>query len=119
LAELLAMQGARGYLAADTDALPLGFILDLTLVEEAEVLTLCVAPAARRQGIAGALLGDLFERARRAGARSVGLEVAADNLAARRLYEAYGFVQAGRRRGYYRRGATAIDALLFRRRLLG
>jgi ribosomal-protein-alanine N-acetyltransferase len=64
------------------------------------------------------LLEELFDRARRAGAQGVGLEVAADNAAARRLYESCHFVSTGRRHGYYRRRGGAEDALLFRRALL-
>jgi [ribosomal protein S18]-alanine N-acetyltransferase len=116
LAELLAIAGASGHLLEETETRePVGFILDLILAGEAEIFTLCAAPSARRQGIARGLIEHLFARARRGGARSVGLEVAADNLAARTLYEQLGFIQAGRRRDYYRRGGSAVDALLLRR----
>jgi ribosomal-protein-alanine N-acetyltransferase len=119
LADLLTMAGASGHVVEEAEEnRPLGFILDLILAAEAEVLTLAVAPPCRRQGIGRALLADLCERAWRAGARSIGLEVAADNAPARLLYESCGFAPSGRRRGYYRRGAAAIDALLFRRPLL-
>ena len=118
LAELLAMKGASGHLFVDGPThLAQGFILDLVLAEDAEVLTLCVAPTARRQGIARLLLEDLFRRATLLGARCVSLEVAADNHAARQLYEACGFAPAGQRSGYYRRGRSTVDALLFRRAL--
>ena len=116
LAELLAISGASGHLVADrANGDRLGFILDLILAGEAEIFTLCTAPAVRRQGIARELIEHLFARAQRAGARSVGLEVAADNGAARAVYEQCGFMQAGRRRDYYRRGDATVDALLLRR----
>jgi [ribosomal protein S18]-alanine N-acetyltransferase len=119
LAELLAMPGASGHLIEEAQqGRPLGFILDLVIAADAEVLTLAVAADWRRQGIARALLEDLFDRARRAGAHGIGLEVATDNAAARQLYESCGFVSTGRRHGYYRRGGGAEDALLFRRALL-
>jgi [ribosomal protein S18]-alanine N-acetyltransferase len=119
LAELLAMAGASGHLVEDVEeARPLGFLLDLILAADGEILTLAVTPTCRRQGIGRALLADLFERAWRDGARTIGLEVAADNEPARRLYESCGFSPSGRRRGYYRRGTASIDALLFRRALL-
>jgi ribosomal-protein-alanine N-acetyltransferase len=118
LAELLAMKGASGHFCEDpATRLPQGLILDLVLAGDAEILTLCVAPAVRRQGIARLLLDDLFRRATRLGAQSVSLEVAADNQAARRLYESCGFASAGLRSGYYQRGRTTVDALLFRRTL--
>ncbi|MGO8914754.1 MAG: GNAT family N-acetyltransferase [Stellaceae bacterium] len=122
LGELLTMAGASGHLLEDTEDTAerrlQGFILDLILAADAEILTLAVAPDRRREGIARALLVDLFERGRRAGARGIGLEVAADNPAARRLYESCGFAQSGQRRGYYRRGAATVDAVLLRRALL-
>ncbi|HYM03328.1 MAG TPA: GNAT family N-acetyltransferase [Stellaceae bacterium] len=119
LAELLAMPGASGHLIENVaDKQPLALILDLINAGEGEILTLGVDPIERRQGLARALLKDLFARAKRAGVRNLSLEVAADNLAARRLYEGAGFSAVGRRRGYYRRGTDTIDALLFRRNLL-
>jgi [ribosomal protein S18]-alanine N-acetyltransferase len=119
LADLLGMAGASGHLVEDVEEQrPLGFILDLILAAEAEILTLAVTPSCRRQGIGRSLLADLFERGWRAGARGIGLEVAADNVGARQLYESTGFTPSGRRRGYYRRHGASIDALLFRRALL-
>ena len=115
LAELLAISGASGHLVEDATGERLAFILDLILAGEAEIFTLCTAPAVRRQGLARALIEHLFTRAQCAGARSVGLEVAADNIAARAVYEQLGFTRAGRRRDYYRHGAAAVDALLLRR----
>src|SRR5690242_13690680 len=116
LAELLAIAGASGHLIEQTDTRePLRFILDLMLAGEAGSFTRCAELSVRRQGIARELIEHLFVRARHGGARSVGLEVAADNLGARKLYEQLGFIQAGRRRDYYRRGSTMIDALLLRR----
>lgn len=120
LAELLAMKGASGHLIEDlAGGEPLGLLLDLIVGDHGEVLTLGVAPAARRRGIARMLLEDLFRRARQAGVRSLGLEVAADNAAARRLYHVCGFEPAGRRRDYYRRSGATVDALVFRLALLG
>jgi ribosomal-protein-alanine N-acetyltransferase len=119
LTDLLSMAGASGHLVEDVEERrPLGFILDLVIAAEAEILTLAVSPDCRRQGVGRALLADLFERAWRRGAHAIGLEVAADNAAARQLYESCGFSPTGRRRGYYRRRGIGVDALLFRRPLL-
>ena len=83
--------------------------------DEAEVLTVGVVPAARRQGIALALLADLYAEAKRRGAVAVYLEVRVDNEAARRLYDREGFVKVGLRRGYYDGGR--VDAVVMRRDL--
>ena len=82
---------------------------------EAEILTLAVEPAARRQGLALALVTAAAGAARMAGAQAMFLEVADDNVAAIGLYEAAGFTRAGVRRGYYDRGPQGyVDALVMR-----
>ena len=90
-----------------------GFLLWRITLDEAELLTLAVAPGARRQGLGAALVADFLHDAQALGATRIFLEVAADNAPARALYQGAGFEQAGIRRGYY--AATqrqpAIDAL--------
>lgn len=109
-ADLLGQAGVFA-LAADDQ----GFILMREVAGEAEVLTLAVAPAARRQGLGRALLAAALVECARRGVQSVFLEVAADNLAALDLYKAAGFARAGLRRGYYARSAgAAVDALILR-----
>lgn len=83
-----------------------------TVAGEAEVLTLAVAPARRRQGLGRAVLDNALVRAAAAGASATFLEVAADNAAALALYGYMGFRTVGRRRGYY---AADTDALILRR----
>jgi len=114
LESILAMKGAEARLAEEA-AQPVGLLFAVIVAEEAEILTLGVAPRARRRGIARLLLGDLFARARALGARCVVLEVAADNSAALALYESIGFRTVGLRHGYYHReNGPAIDAWLLR-----
>jgi ribosomal-protein-alanine N-acetyltransferase len=55
-----------------------------------------------------------MERARACGAKMIFLEVAATNNAARKLYEAAGFVMVGRRLGYYRGPRGIDDGLTYR-----
>ncbi|MXP65485.1 GNAT family N-acetyltransferase [Roseomonas sp. M0104] len=93
-----------------------GFILVRAAADEAEVLTLAVLPAARRQGVGRALLDAALGVAEAAGARQMFLEVSTANPAARALYAAAGFVEVGRRRRYYPDGS---DALVLSRRLCG
>lgn len=97
---------------------PGGFLVGRAVAGEAEVLTLAVAPARRRHGIAGRLLRAFLTSALGEGAETVFLEVAADNAAALALYRKHGFAEAGRRRGYYRdQPGAAVDALVLRRGL--
>ncbi len=80
---------------------PNGFILMRAVADEAEILTLAVRPGARRSGEGGRLVGAGVLAAAARGAARVFLEVAEDNAAARALYARAGFVEAGRRPGYY------------------
>ena len=43
------------------------------------------------------------------------LEVAADNMPARQLYDSCGFVEIGCRKNYYKRGETRCDAVIMAR----
>lgn len=78
--------------------------------EEAWVNNLAVRRDAQRHGIGRALLAALLAEAQRHQVPRVLLEVAADNLAAQRLYAAYGFQTLSVRRGYYQPSNT--DALV-------
>lgn len=90
-----------------------GFILMRTVADEAEILTLAVRPTARRAGQGAQLVGGGVAAAAARGAVRVFLEVAEDNAAARALYAKAGFVEAGRRPGYYAgTGGGRRDALL-------
>ncbi|MBZ4690253.1 MAG: rimI [Cereibacter sp.] len=94
---------------------PQGFLMGRAIAGEAELLTLAVAPEARRQGIGARLVAGFLTEARARQAESAFLEVAADNGAALALYDAAGFRQAGRRRGYYATAAGPVDALVLSR----
>jgi ribosomal protein S18 acetylase RimI-like enzyme len=62
--------------------------------DEAELARLVVSPTARGLGHGRALARALADEARRRGFAEVWLRVLADNAAARRAYEAAGFVRA-------------------------
>ncbi len=82
---------------------PEGFILIRAVADEAEILTLAVAPAARRRGVGARLVREGADAAAAQGAARLFLEVADDNAAALALYARAGFAEAGRRPGYYTR----------------
>jgi ribosomal-protein-alanine N-acetyltransferase len=101
---------------ADAGGGVVGFILARTMALDAEILTLAVAPWARRKGVAVALVEAVVAEAQRRGAESLFLEVAADNVAAHGLYERVGFARVGLRKSYYgRSGGPSADALVLRR----
>jgi [ribosomal protein S18]-alanine N-acetyltransferase len=114
LAEMLATPKTRLLSAYGSDGAALGFILVRTVLDEAEVLTICVGASARRQGVGGALLQAGIRAIIADGAETLFLEAAQDNHAALALYVRAGFVEIGRRRGYYCRGATKIDAVVMK-----
>ena len=86
---------------------PAGLLIARKAADEAEILTLGVAPACRRKGVGGALLKAALAKLRASGARQLFLEVEAGNDAALELYRSFGAVPVGRRAGYYAQGADA------------
>ena len=81
---------------------------------EAHVLNICVGPKLRGRGIGRQMLMLLIERANQAGTRDVFLEVRPSNLHAIALYQSVGFVEVGRRRGYYQAVDGREDALVLK-----
>ena len=69
--------------------------------DEAHLLNLCVAPAARGHGVARRLLRHLIAASGNDGMQLLLLEVRHSNKAAYRLYCSEGFEQVGNRPGYY------------------
>src|SRR5258707_9644795 len=112
MAELLASPGVAGWVLQSADA-AIGFALCRVAADEAELLTIAVQPAKRRRGAGRALLAAVIAHARDAGARSLFLEVGADNPAALALYGRAAFQAVGGRKAYYNRvGRPAADAVV-------
>lgn len=118
LERILALAGGFGYLAWHTDN-PVGFILARDLAGEVEILSVGVLPEWRRRGVGHALMDAVVAKAERDGLGPIVLEVATENAPARRLYAAFGFVQVGRRPGYYRQSGGRADGLILRRGITG
>jgi ribosomal-protein-alanine N-acetyltransferase len=96
---------------ARVDDQPAGFALCRTVVDETELLLLAVRPEFRRRGIGKALIKRTCDVAISSGARMLHLEVREGNFA-HHMYNAAGFCEVGRRRGYYRGGDGQLyDAL--------
>lgn len=120
LGRLLTAPGAFALLA-EVNGRAAGFVLIRSAAGEAEILTIAVSPTHRRTGLGRALLEEAARRAGADGVTSLFLEVSVANEAARALYQAAGFREAGLRKGYYAAvgGAPAQDALILRRDLPG
>lgn len=91
-----------------------GFALTRTILDECELMLLAVNTDLQRVGIGRDLLDAIIDQARAAKVLSIFLEVRSGNPATM-LYLSAGFVEIGRRRGYYRGllGET-FDALTYR-----
>lgn len=79
----------------------LGYVGSQSVLDEADMMNLAVRETARRQGIAKALVSVLCRKLSEKGVQSLTLEVRDSNEPAIRLYEALGFIQAGKRPNYY------------------
>lgn len=90
-----------------------GYAVMLQAADEAELLNLAVRAGLRRMGVGRALLERVLDICSAQAVRAVYLEVREANAAARGLYEAHGFSEVGRRRGYYQRPVE--DALILQR----
>jgi ribosomal-protein-alanine N-acetyltransferase len=101
-------------LAENTEG-ELGYLMARLSGEEGEILNLAVLPGHRRQGVGRRLLEQGLALLIQRGVREAYLEVRESNLAARDLYQGFGFRPVGMRPHYYRNPAE--DALVLRARL--
>ncbi len=87
--------------AVDNDYRVLGYIGLMFVLDEGYISNVAVTAAARKKGIARALINTLLTRARELTLSFITLEVRESNEAARRLYESCGFTDVGIRKNYY------------------
>ncbi len=117
LLETLSHPGSTAFLArvrdgADALPEPAGFVIGQLAADEAEILSIGVVPKFQRRGVGTLMIEGLARAAKRAEAKRLFLEVAADNQAAFDLYRACGFTAIGIRKGYYTHaGGEPQDAL--------
>jgi ribosomal-protein-alanine acetyltransferase len=99
--------------AEDFDQRLTGFGVMAPIPPQAELEAIAVTGECQRQGIAKNLLADLLTELKRFHITEVILEVRESNEAAHAFYRAAGFVESGRRRGYY--ADPPEDALLMKK----
>lgn len=85
--------------------------------DEVQLMYVAVDLRHRRCGVGSALMERLVGQAVAAGATQILLELRASNIAARSLYERFGFGEIGTRPGYYCNGQE--DAVLMSREVRG
>ena len=94
-----------------------GMIVCSVCGEDAEILTLCVSPDFRRQGVAETMIRKMCEYIKNFQVVSLFLEVNVNNQAALKLYEKCGFQKAGVRKNYYKTTQGRQDALVLKKRI--
>jgi len=92
---------AEGAVVARAEGAVVAYAGIWMMIDEAHITTFAVDPRWRRQRIGERLLLALLGLAKDRRAREATLEVRLSNLAARRLYEKYGFRPVGIRPRYY------------------
>ena len=102
LADELSSPASRYWIAMDEAGVPIGYGGVKVGGDQADVMTIGVAPRARGHGVGRAILDALLEWARQAGAVEIFLDVRPSNEGAIALYNSRGFVEIGRRPRYFR-----------------
>ena len=98
--------------AVEEDTL-VGYVGSQTVMGETDMMNVAVHPNHRRRGIARALIEKLIQALKDLESHCLTLEVRASNGPAIALYTDLGFIEAGRRRNYYRNPKE--DALILRK----
>jgi len=101
-------QPTRRYQVVASDDWIVGYCGIFILAPDSDIQTLAVAEDQRGRGVGRQLLDAAIASAASAGARSMTLEVRADNDAALTLYEGRGFAIVSRRSSYYPDGSDAL-----------
>ena len=78
-----------------------GFVVASRVAGEAELASIAGAAEAQRRGSGGQLLNHLIAAVRELWATRINLEVRASNYSALRFYKRHGFMETGKRVGYY------------------
>ncbi len=114
-ASLLDREGVELVVLAEPDGTVVGYAVLWCILDQGELANIAIVPAGRSEGLGGRLLEHVMKLARGRGVDRVYLEVRASNRAAAALYARSGFVEVGRRKGYYDRPKE--DALVMLARL--
>lgn len=99
--ELLVADGAYGAICLQ-DGRVIAYGGVLWAPGEGQITNIATHPNARRQGMGAAILEHLIAEARSRACEQLSLEARVSNTPAIALYERYGFVKMGLRRGFYK-----------------
>jgi ribosomal-protein-alanine N-acetyltransferase len=93
--------GYETWILRDVDGSLAGYFLLMLAVDEAHLLNITVRRDLHGKGIGRMQLDKVGELAREKGMTSILLEVRPSNQRALAVYQRYGYVQIGHRKGYY------------------
>jgi ribosomal-protein-alanine N-acetyltransferase len=106
----IGQRATRIYVVARVGGEIVGYAGLFRAVDDGHITTVAVDPAWQRHGIASRMLLVLARAALERGCRNLTLEVRMSNSGAQVLYQRFGFLPAGVRKGYY--PETGEDALV-------
>jgi ribosomal-protein-alanine N-acetyltransferase len=102
-------------LAAGSAAAIHAYYLSMITADCADIIAIGTHSDWQRRGFGRIMLEHLIGVTELQHVEKILLEVAADNIPARQLYDSCGFVEIGCRKNYYKRGETRCDAVIMAR----
>ncbi len=99
--EELANESSRLWVAGSAAVPVLGYLCYRMIIDAMDILRIGVLPSWRGRRIAYRLLGKGLHEGRASGARTAVLEVRPSNASALNLYRKLGFLNSGKRAGYF------------------
>ena len=101
--------------AAGSAAAIHAYYLSMITADCADIIAIGTHSDWQRRGFGRIMLEHLIGVTEQQHVEKILLEVAADNMPARQLYDSCGFVEIGCRKNYYKRGETRCDAVIMAR----
>ena len=102
-------------LAAGSAAAIHAYYLSMITADCADIIAIGTHSDWQRRGFGRIMLEHLIGVTEQQHVEKILLEVAADNMPARQLYDSCGFVEIGWRKNYYKRVETRCDAVIMAR----
>ena len=99
--DVMCSEGAMCYTATENGEV-IAYLIGKVIAPEGEIYRIATLPHKRGRGIAYRLLDYAVKTERGRGLESLFLEVRSYNAPARALYNAYGFIEVGIRKNYYK-----------------
>lgn len=103
-----------GYYLKDNDE-TIGFYVGEYVLGEATLMDICISPNSQGNGYGKYLLSHYSDEAKKLGANNLLLEVRAKNISAIMMYINDGYMEIGRRTGYYPSTTGYEDAIVMKK----